>query len=404
MMKKIYLIQALLAIFLFSSIGCEQREIDPALKKKIKNIDTLSFHFLGREKTRLKRGSTFFDMLINEVKISQPLAYEITQALKDSVNLRKIKPRDQFYTYWSETGDIKEIIFLPRHSQNKWHMEIVKQDSGRDKISVQKKPVPLESSYHLIKRIIVDNLYNAFVPEFSPDFIYQITDILQWDVDFLTDPRVGDQISVWLEEKSSDEFRSNFIRILGISYFGERDTAIAIYDRVSGRYYDLNGNSVRKTFLKSPLTYRRISSTFSRNRFHPIKKYYRPHNGVDFAAPKGTPISASADGKVVFKGWKNGFGNTLILRHAQFYKTLYGHLLGFKRGMYIGKKIRQGETIGFVGKTGTATGYHLHYTFYLNGRAVDPLKIKSPPGQAIADSLKPYFSKYARLIYEDFLQ
>lgn len=342
-------------------------------------------------------------MLTNKVNISQPLAFEITQALKDSVNLRKIKPRDQFYIDWSENGNIEEIIFLPRHSQDKWHMKIVEVDSGSDIISVQKKPVPLETSYHQIKRIIVDNLYNAFVPEFSPEFIYQITDILQWDVDFLTDPRVGDQISVWIEEKSSNEFSCSFTRILGISYFGERDTAIAIYDRVSGRYYDLNGNSVRKTFLKSPLTYRRISSTFSRHRFHPIKKIYRPHNGVDFAAPKGTPVSASADGKVAFKGWKNGYGNTLILRHGQFYKTLYGHLLGFKRGMYVGKKIRQGETIGFVGKTGTATGYHLHYTFYRNGKAVDPLRIKNPPGKAIADSLQGYFKTYARIVYEDYL-
>ena len=403
-MKKIYLNPLLIAIFLFLTLSCDLSENTDIDDPVIVEIDSLQIDPVCRESFKLRRRSNLNELLTKQMGIEPEAAYQITQVAKDSIDMRKMKPSDKFYAIWSDSGSIREIIYIPYKSEIKWHIKLTPLDSLRDSIHVFRKAFPIQSERIVITRTISDNLYNAFVPEFHPDFIYQIADILQWDIDFLTDPRIGDEISILLEQSYSPDYDRTFNKIYGIAYAGARDTVVAVYDTVTQAFFDMEGNSVQKTFLRSPLRYRRISSSFNRKRFHPIKKIYRPHNGVDFAAPRGTPVSSSADGIVEFKGWKNGFGNTLIIRHGHIYKTLYGHLLGYKRGIRKGKRIKQGETIGFAGKTGTATGYHLHYTFYLNGRPRDPMKIKNPAGGAIADSLNDYFISHADSIYHHHLK
>ena len=141
----------------------------------------------------------------------------------------------------------------------------------------------------------------------------------------------------------------------------------------------MEGKSLAKQFLKSPLNYRRISSYFSRNRFHPILKTYRPHHGIDYSAPKGTPVAAVGDGRVDFIGWKTGYGKFIVIRHNNVYSTAYGHLSGFAKVLKRGTTIKQGQVIGYVGSTGISTGPHLHYEFRKNGSFANPLKIDALP-------------------------
>jgi murein DD-endopeptidase MepM/ murein hydrolase activator NlpD len=149
-------------------------------------------------------------------------------------------------------------------------------------------------------------------------------------------------------------------------------------------FFDEEGGSMRRTFLKAPLRYRRISSKFSYSRMHPVLKIRRPHTGVDYAASEGTPVYTVGDGIVIEKGWdRKGGGNYVKVKHNGTYTTIYMHLSGFAKGLQTGQRLKQGDLIGYVGKTGLATGPHLDFRFYRNGKAVDPLKVESPPAEPV---------------------
>ena len=156
-----------------------------------------------------------------------------------------------------------------------------------------------------------------------------------------------------------------------------------------GNYYDLQGRPLRKTFLKSPLNYRRISSRFSQARRNPVTRRVVPHHGVDYAARAGTPVVAAADGRVASAGWDGALGRAVRIRHGSEYVTIYGHLKGFAGGMRRGVEVRQNQVIGYVGSSGRATGPHLHYTIVHGGRPIDPMKMKNPPVEALDPALVP---------------
>ena len=148
-----------------------------------------------------------------------------------------------------------------------------------------------------------------------------------------------------------------------------------------------------REFLKSPLRYSRISSRFSRKRFHPVLRIYRPHLGIDYAAPTGTPVEATSNGKIIFIGWRGGYGKCIIIRHNHIYTSFYGHLSRFARGMKRGKKVKQGQVIGYVGSTGLATGPHLDYRLKKRGKFINPLKFNSPRVHSVSNAFLPQFEK-----------
>ena len=176
-------------------------------------------------------------------------------------------------------------------------------------------------------------------------------------------------------------------------YVGESTRSEIAYAQEQGklRYWEHNGESLRKQLLKAPLKYTRISSKFSNARLHPVHKVYRPHHGVDYAAPSGTPVYSVADGTVVFAGWGGGGGNTLKIKHAGNLQTGYLHLKSFAKGIKVGTKVSQGQLIGYVGSTGTSTGPHLDYRIWKNGTAIDPLKVPQEPAEPIASAHKARF-------------
>lgn len=235
---------------------------------------------------------------------------------------------------------------------------------------------------------IKSSLWNA-MSEAGCDYslILELSDIYAWTIDFFG-IQPGDSCKVIFEEKyiAGDTVPFGIGNVIA-SYFknkGEGKYAFSFEQGGKKEYFDENGDNLRKAFLKAPLNYRRISSTFSEARLHPVHKIVRPHHGVDYAAPSGTPVQSIGDGTVIDKGWdKKGGGNYLKIKHNSTYTTTYMHLKGFAKGISKGSKVKQGQTIGYVGMTGTATGPHLDFRLQKNGTYIDPLKFKSPSAEPV---------------------
>jgi len=252
-----------------------------------------------------------------------------------------------------------------------------------DNFESSKGGVPVSTVTFTAQGILESSLWEAMrVSSVPAGVIMEFADIFAWDIDFLTEPRKGDTFALIWEERRTALGVPCPARILGAVYRGE-ETGEKHAFHYGGSYYNEKGGSLRRAFLRAPLSYRRISSYFSRARFHPILRIYRPHNGIDYAAPSGTPVSAVADGTVVYKGWKGGYGNFIELRHGGGYVTGYGHLRSYAKGIRNSTRVSQGEVIGYVGMTGLATGPHLDFSIKTNGRYVNFLKVNPPPAASL---------------------
>lgn len=227
----------------------------------------------------------------------------------------------------------------------------------------------------------------------------QIADIFSSDIDFHRDLRKGDRFSVIYEANFADGEFIGVGRVLAAEFINQNVKNQAVYFRDEqgrGGYYTPDGRNVRKAFLRSPLEFSRITSGFTLSRFHPVLKTWRAHRGVDYGAPTGTRVRATADGYVTYAGWKGGYGRMISIRHTNGFSTVYGHLSGFADGLRSGKRVIQGQVIGYVGKTGLATGPHLHYEFLVNGAQRNPMKLALPPGPPITAELRPAFDEASR--------
>jgi len=223
----------------------------------------------------------------------------------------------------------------------------------------------------------------------STSLVSQLVELFAWDVNFYIDTHPGDHWKVVIEKQYLGGQFYKYGRVLAAEYGGKVGTYRAFYwagkdaprDR-PGKYYDEKGQALSKSMLKTPLRYVRISSKFDRKRFHPILHVERAHLGIDYAAPVGTPVWASASGRVVEAGMKRGSGNTVVIAHSNGLNTRYYHLSKFARGLHAGQQVRQKDVIGFVGTTGLSTGPHLHFSVTKNGAFVDPSKLavnRDPP-------------------------
>ena len=235
---------------------------------------------------------------------------------------------------------------------------------------------------------IKSSLWNAMAEAgCDASLILELSDIYAWTIDFFG-IQPGDSCKVIFEKKyiAGDTVPYGIGNVLA-SYFknkGEGKYAFSFEQNGRKEYFDENGDNLRKAFLKAPLNYRRISSTFSNGRMHPVYHVVRPHHGVDYAAPIGTPVQSIGDGTVIAKGWDNkGGGNYVKIKHNSTYTTTYMHLKGFAKGISQGCKVKQGQTIGYVGSTGASTGPHLDFRLQKNGSYIDPLKFKSPSAEPV---------------------
>jgi murein DD-endopeptidase MepM/ murein hydrolase activator NlpD len=232
----------------------------------------------------------------------------------------------------------------------------------------------------------------------SDSMTMELAGIFAWDIDFALDIRKGDQFTVLYEELYLDGEPVGNGDILAAEFINQGTRYQAIrYTDAGGKtdYYSLDGKSMRKAFLRTPVEFSRISSGFSLGRKHPILNRIRAHKGVDYAAATGTPIKATSDGKIVLRGKKGGYGNTIIIQHGTKYSTLYAHMSKFRGGLKTGSYVKQGQVIGYIGSSGLATGPHLHYEFRVDGVHRDPLKVKLPGAEPLDSKYLTDFSRKA---------
>ena len=275
------------------------------------------------------------------------------------------------------------VLSLAYHINDEEILRIVRSEPG---YRADKVAIGYELRIGTLGGVIESNLVSS-LPGGGPSVLLAIalSDIFSWDVDFNTDFRKGDTFRVLVEERWLDGAFRKFGDILAAELSVDGNTYRAYRFDSGDRtdYFDDEGNSLRKAFLKAPLSYRRISSGFSKRRMHPILKIVRPHLGVDYAAPMGTPVSTVGDGVVVFAGYKGPNGNLVMVRHPNGYTTSYGHLSRIPKGVRRGTEVRQGDVIGTVGATGRATGPHLDFRIRRRGTFLNPLTVDLPRGGAV---------------------
>ncbi len=268
----------------------------------------------------------------------------------------------------------------------------------RDSLFVQHRRKAVTHRKKYASGEITSSLWNSLAAQhLNPYLAVHLSEIFAWSVDFFGIQK-GDNYQVLYEETYVNDSSIGIHKVLAARFENAGHAYYAFYfarDSIAD-YFDENGGSMRRTFLKAPLKYSRISSRFSNHRYHPVLKIYRPHHGVDYAAPTGTPIHAVGDGRIVKRGWSGGGGRAIKIKHNGTYTTQYMHMSRygkFKKGDYV----HQGDVIGYVGSSGLATGPHLDFRFYINGKPVDPLKVKSPPAKplpaAYMDTFKIYVDK-----------
>ncbi|NOZ10311.1 MAG: peptidoglycan DD-metalloendopeptidase family protein [Gammaproteobacteria bacterium] len=257
----------------------------------------------------------------------------------------------------------------------------------------------IETRLRHVSGVIHSSLFDAGINAgVSDGLILKMVEIFGWDVDFALDLRRGDSFALVHEEYYYQGEKLKNGGIVAAEFVNQGHIYRAIRHRTAANQYDYytpEGVTLRRAFLRTPVAFNRISSGFSKGRYHPVLKKWRAHKGVDYAAPRGTAIRATADGKVSLRGRKGGYGKTIILRHGGTYTTLYAHLRGYNKRLRRGQTVKQGDIIGYVGSTGLATGPHLHYEFRVNGRHKNPLTVKHPHAGALASELRRSFQKLA---------
>jgi murein DD-endopeptidase MepM/ murein hydrolase activator NlpD len=327
--------------------------------------------------------------------ISAVTVDRLDKAATEVFPLRKIRA-DKAYTTFTRTisdslGEREVLDYLVYQVDA---IEYVVFGFHKDSVSVVKGEHPVEVVRQRGEAVISSSLWGAIMEQNMPYALAaEVEEIYQWTVDFFG-IQAGDSFAVIYDEKFVNGTSVGIGRIWGAKFnHGTKEYYAIPYALEDGklRYWEHNGESLRKQMLKAPLKYTRITSKFSNSRLHPVHKVYRPHHGVDYAAPSGTPVHSVADGTVTFAGWGGGGGNTIKIKHAGNLMTGYLHLKSFAKGIKVGAKVSQGDLIGYVGSTGTSTGPHLDYRIWKNGSPIDPLKVTQEPAEPIAESHKARF-------------
>lgn len=332
----------------------------------------------------VKERSTLFQSLA-EKNIPRQWIDLIVSKLKSYVNFKKIKGG----TYRLITDGKGELV---KFTYEAGPTEIYEVEKNGQEYVAHRKDVSLETRRAKVVGEIRSSLFEAMDAAGEQDpLTMAFAEILAWEIDFYKDAREGDRFKVVVEKVYKGDQFVRYGTIHGVEY--QRGERIIRGIRYKDSYYNENGISMRKAFLKAPLRFNRISSKFSGARKHPILGGLRPHYGVDYAAPPGTPIWAVADGTVTACGWNNGFGNQVVLRHMNGYATYYGHLSRFGSGIRKGVRVKQKQVVGYVGSTGLSTGPHLDYRLSKDGQFRNPLKETFIPGVPIQEKEMGMFGK-----------
>jgi murein DD-endopeptidase MepM/ murein hydrolase activator NlpD len=347
-----------------------------------------SFHI---KQETIKRHQTLADVLL-KYNIDYPTIYQIVQKTKPLFDVRKIKRGNQ-YTLFLSKDTLNTVQHFIYEIDNTDYLVVNLKDSvdaylGQKEIRTLRKTA---------SGVITSSLWNAMTENgLSPLLTIELSEIFAWTVDFFGIEK-GDHFKVIYDEQYVDSTSIGIGKVHAALFHhrGETFYAFQFEEDSAWNFFDEKGQSLRKAFLKAPLKFSRISSRFSNSRLHPVLKIRRPHHGIDYAAPSGTPVYALGDGRVIEKAYqKRGGGNYVKIKHNSVYTTVYMHLKGFAKGLNKGDRVHQGQLIGYVGSTGLSTGPHLDFRVYKNGYAVDPLKIKAPPVEPVKEENRLRFDQF----------
>jgi len=352
---------------------------EPAAASDIEPEAALEAEYGDWAEVEIKRGDTL-SLIFSRLEIHSQLNPILS--LGDEVSLlRSIHPGEKIRAM-KRDGQLQQLVYEPDRTRQ---LHVTRGSEGYEAEIVER---PLEVRVSQGNGTIRSSLFQAGVDAgMSQTLIMSMANIFGWDIDFALDIREGDHFSVIYEQLYQD---GEFVRdgaILAAEFINRGSTFQALrYTTPEGDtdYYSPDGRSMRKAFLRTPVEFARISSRFGARR-HPVLHTMRQHRGVDYAAPTGTPIRASGDGRIVHRGSRGGYGKTIIIQHGQQYRTLYAHMNGFARSTATGSRVRQGQVIGYIGMTGMATGPHLHYEFLVNGVHRDPLTVRLPDAEPLPD-------------------
>ncbi|PJD94394.1 MAG: peptidase M24 [Legionella sp.] len=332
-------------------------------------------------KTIITRKGDTLGRIFKREGLSQQTLLAILHANPYAKSMINIKPNQQIQVFVRD-DILEKMIFNYSPTQ----LLIVHLENNHYVTTVKSRTMDTHEEY--ATATVRGSLYGTAARMNIPSkLIRQMVDIFNWEIDFSKEVRTGDQFSILYQAQYIDDKLVNTGDIIAVTYTsrGQQHQAVR-YTSSNGDhdYYTPNGNSLKKAFSRYPVQYTHISSTFSLSRRHPILNYYRPHKGVDLAAPIGTPIRATGNGVVVHIGRQNAYGNMIKIQHSKMYSSLYGHLLRFQKGLSRGAHVKRGQIIGYVGQSGLATGPHCHYEFHVNQQPKNPTTIALPHADPIS--------------------
>jgi len=344
------------------------------------------------ENYKVSRNQNLASILL-PIKVDNKIVNLLAEKSKPIFDVRKIRTGNSYSVFYSRDSLMTPMWFVYEIDNTDY---LVMQLT--DTFHVYRDIKPVETIRKVGSGIISSSLWNTVKDNnLSPMLAFELSEIFAWTVDFFGIEK-GDNFVAIYDEQYVDSV-SIGVSTVHAAIFNHkgRDYYAFKYpnDSVTNGFFDEEGNSLRKAFLKAPLKFSRISSRFSHSRFHPVLKINRPHHGVDYAAPAGTPVYAIGDGTIIQKGWDaKGGGNFLKIRHNSVYTSVYMHLQGFAKGISKGDRVAQGQLIGYVGSTGLSTGPHLDFRMYRNDSPIDPLKVEAPPVEPVPGEDMPHYLEF----------
>jgi murein DD-endopeptidase MepM/ murein hydrolase activator NlpD len=342
---------------------------------------------------RVQNGDTL-STVFAKVGLSATTLHEVLNSSKEAKQLTRLKAGQALEFNLSADGQLESL-----HSKLS-DMESIVLAKGKKGFSFKRELVKPEVQTSYSRGVIDSSLFlSAKRAGLSHNLTMDLANVFGYDIDFAMDIREGDEFELIYEKKVVNGKQVGTGNILSARFTNRGKTYTAVrYTNKQGTssYYNANGESMRKAFIRTPVDFARISSRFSTGRRHPVLNKIRAHKGVDYAAPRGTPIKAAGDGRITLAGRHGGYGNAVVIQHGQRYRTLYAHMNGFAKGIRSGSNVKQGQIIGYIGTTGLSTGPHLHYEFQVNGVHVDPLSQKLPMSDPIANSEKARFMQLSK--------
>lgn len=323
---------------------------------------------------KLRSGESLYDLLIRH-DLAPRAALAVGDALGKEILPKHLWSSDRFKLVFDESGGLVSLE-IQRGALTRFRL-----DANGDRFDARTITVPVDT----VAQAVWGRLNNSLWADFTgagapPAIIVAFTEVFAWSVDFFREAQPGDGFGVYFDEIRHNGQLVGTGDIAAAFYVNWGDTlwAFSFGEGKALKYFDAKGKSLKKSLLRAPLKFSRVSSSFSRRRLHPVYKTVRPHNGVDYVASSGTPVYAAGDGIAQFVGRKSGLGKCVEIRHPNGYRTVYGHLRGFAKGVSSGDRVKQGQNIGYVGQTGNASGPHLHYEVRLGNKPVNPRTLKLP--------------------------